>query len=172
MVWCRVALAVILALAIAAAACGGSDDDPAAETAPTDASAGDAPTTAQTAPATPRETPAADGDDGGLTDLVAYLRGKTMDLWDAYNTHDPNALKAFYAPTYWAEEEESIHSNMEPFRLSGEIITAEETSPPTEIEPGKWEVRHAATFSFGSLNMVFIYEDFGGEWLLTYAEAE
>ena len=163
----RVALAVIFALSLVLAACGGSDDDGA------DASSADGSSaTAQTAPAAPPETPAADGDDDGLTDLVAYLRGKTMDLWDVYNTHDPDALKVFYEATYWAEEEESIHSNMEPFKRTGETITAEETSPPTEIEPGKWEVRHAATFSFGSLDMVFIYENIGGEWLLTYAEAE
>ena len=163
MVRWRVALAVILALSIAAAACGGSDDGADASST-NDGS----PAAAQTAPAAPRETPAADG----LTDLVSYLRGKTMDLWDAYNTHDPNALKVFYEASYWAEEEESIHSNMEPFKRTGETITAEETSPPTEIEPGKWEVRHAAAFSFGSLDMVFIYENIGGEWLLTYAEAE
>ena len=45
-------------------------------------------------------------------------------------------------------------------------------STPTEIAPGKWEIRQIARFSFGSVNMIFIYEEFDGEWLLTHAEAQ
>ncbi len=59
---------------------------------------------------------------------------------------------------------------MQPFRTFGITISAEETSPPTEIAPGKWEIRHIGRFPLGSVNMVFIYEEIEGDWLLTYAE--
>jgi len=95
-----------------------------------------------------------------------------MQMWDVYNTHDPDALKAFYEPGYWAEEEEEVRSNMNPFRTFGIEIRAEETSPPTEIAPGKWETRHTGHFPLGSVKMVFIWEEFEGEWLMTYAEVE
>ena len=35
---------------------------------------------------------------------------------------------------------------------------------------GKWEVRHTGTFSLASVKMIFIWEEFDGEWLLTYAQ--
>ena len=40
-----------------------------------------------------------------------------------------------------------------------------------EIAPGKWETKHTARFDGGLVNMVFVYEQFGEDWLLTYAEA-
>lgn len=132
-----------------------------------------APTSAveTTAPETAFESaPDASAPAGDSIDLVEHLRQKTMDLWEVYNTYDPDALKAFYSEAYWQEKEEEVRSNMQPFKLFGVTITAEETSPPMEIEPGKWETRHLASFTLGSLNMVFIYEEFDGEWLLTYAE--
>ena len=43
--------------------------------------------------------------------------------------------------------------------------------PPKSL-PGKWEIRQTARFSFGSVNMIFIYEEFDGDWLLTYAESQ
>ena len=95
-----------------------------------------------------------------------------MRLWEVYNTHDLDALKVFYEEDYWNEQEEDIRSNMQPFKLFGVSIKAEETSPPTEIAPGRWEIRHVGRFPLGSVNMVFIYEEFGGDWLLTYAESE
>ena len=103
-------------------------------------------------------------------DVAAHLSAKTMELWDVYNTHDLDALKAFYAEAYWAEKAEEVESEMRPFRTFGINITGEETTAPTEIEPGKWEVWHKASFTLGSLTMLFIYEEFDGEWLLTYAE--
>ena len=72
----------------------------------------------------------------------------------------------------WAEEEAEVRANLRPFRTFGAKIEAEETSPPTEIEPGKWETRHTGSFPFGSVKMIFIWEQFDGEWLLTYAEAQ
>ena len=32
--------------------------------------------------------------------------------------------------------------------------------------------QHIGRFPMGSVNMVFIYEEFEGEWLLTYAESQ
>ncbi len=93
-----------------------------------------------------------------------------MQMWEAYNTHDLDALKAFYEENYWNEKEEELRSDMRPFKTFGITITAEETSPPTEIAPGKWEIKHTGRFTMGSVNMVFIYEEFGGDWLLTYTE--
>ena len=89
-----------------------------------------------------------------------------MQMWEAYNTHDLDVLKTFYEENYWNEKEEELRSDMRPFKTFGITITAEETSPPTEIAPGKWEIKHTGRF----VNMVFIYEEFGGDWLLTYAE--
>ena len=105
-------------------------------------------------------------------DLVEHLREKTMRLWDVYNTHDPDALEIFYSEDYWKEEVDEVRANMQPFKNLGLTITAEETSPPTEIEPGKWETRHTARFQGGLVNMVFIYEEFGGDWRLTHAKPE
>ncbi|MDE2901289.1 MAG: hypothetical protein OXN15_09780 [Chloroflexota bacterium] len=172
MVWRRLALPVVLALSLVLVACGGSGDEPAADEAPA------APSTSQAdqdepAPAQPTSADAAASDadsSSDLVDMVEHLRQKTFDLWEVYNTYDADALKAFYSDDYWSEKEEEVRSNMQPFKLFGVTISAEETSPPMEIEPGKWETRHTASFPLGSLKMVFIYEDFDGEWLLTYAE--
>ncbi len=95
-----------------------------------------------------------------------------MAVWDAYNTHDLEQLRVFYAEDYWKQRAEEIESDMQPFKLFGVSITGEETEPPTEIEPGKWQIRHLGNFPLGSVDMIFIYEEFDGEWLLTYAEAQ
>ena len=184
-------LAAILALSLVVAACGGSSDEATGEPAPEapsttaqeeptstgDASLGSATVedvaaaalaaaTTSGAPAEEAPTPTSDGP----SDLVEHLRQKTMDLWDVYNTHKPDDLKVFYEENYWNDQEESIRADMQPFRLFDIQISAEETSPPTEIEPGKWETKHTASFPLGEIHMVFIYEEFDGEWLLTYAE--
>ncbi len=102
--------------------------------------------------------------------MVEHLRDKTMQMWDVYNSHDADALAVFYEPSYWAEQEEEVRSNMAPFSRFNVSISAEETSPPSEIAPGVWETRHKGSFIVGSVNMVFIYEEFDGVWLLTFAE--
>ena len=91
-----------------------------------------------------------------------------MQLWGAYNAYDLDALKVLYEESYWEEQEAEIRSSMQPFKDGGITFTAEETSPPTEI----WEVKHTARFSGGAVSMVFIYEQFGEDWLLTYAESQ
>ena len=158
------ALAVVLALSFAAAACGGSGGD---EPAPT-------PTSAQASPGTPQAAPTSGQDAASVdaTDLAEHLRDKTARMWEAYNSYDLDALKAFYEESYWKKEEEELRSNMRPFQSMGATITAEETSPPKEIAPGKWEIRHTGRFSGGSVKMVFVYEKFGEDWLLTHAENE
>ncbi len=187
----RTARTAIVALSLILAACGGSGDEategeasttPASTQAPA-AAAADVAATATPAPAaTASETPEPDPTPaGGASDeaapadpaaVAAHLTERTMQMWDVYNTHDPDTLKAFYEPGYWAAEEEEVRSNMNPFRTFGIEIRAEETSPPTEIAPGKWETRHTGHFPLGSVKMVFIWEEFDGEWLLTYAEVE
>ena len=182
------ALAASLALALALAACGGSADEAngdgaAATPAPTPAATA-TPTEAPTAQPTPAPeatgTPAAEptpteqateeAASGDQADIVEHLREKTMQLWEVYNTYDADALAAFYEPSYWAEEEDEVRANLRPFRTFGAKIDAEETSPPTESEPGKWEIRHTGIFGFGSVKMIFIWVQFDGEWLLTYAK--
>ena len=105
-------------------------------------------------------------------DIAEHLSEKTMRLWDVYNMHDPDLLEEFYSEDYWQEEVDEVRSNMQPFKNLGLTFTAEETSSPTEIEPGKWEVKHTARFQGGLVKMVFIYEDFDGDWRLTYAKPE
>ena len=186
--------AVIVALSLVLAACGGSADEatedeasatsastPASTPAPPAEATSDAasptPTSAPAAADTPEPepTPAGSESDDAAPDPAAvaeHLRARTMQMWDVYNTHDPDALKAFYEPGYWAEEEEEVRSNMNPFRTFGIEIRAEKASAPTEIAPGKWETRHTGHFPLGSVKMVFIWEEFEGEWLMTYAEVE
>ncbi|MCY4616040.1 MAG: hypothetical protein OXC71_06580 [Chloroflexi bacterium] len=179
-----------MALSLVLAACGGSadeatEDEASATSASTPAPAAEAtsdaasptPTSAPAAADTPESepTPAGSESDEAAPDpaaLAEHLRERTMQMWDVYNTHDPDTLKAFYEPGYWAAEEEEVRSNMNPFRTFGIEIRAEETSPPTEIAPGKWEIRHTGHFPLGSVKMVFIWEEFEGEWLMTYAEVE
>ena len=178
----RTALAVILTLSLVLAACGGSagEDEPSSETpAPAvSATPQPTPTPSQTAPDTPQPAPTPAGNASGEAasddpiDIVEHLREKTMRMWDAYNTHDPDALEVFYEENYWQKEKEELRANMQPFKSRGMTFTAEETSPPTEIAPGKWKTLHAASYAGGVVNMVFIYEQFGGDWLLTYAEVE
>lgn len=91
-------------------------------------------------------------------------------MWETYNSYDLEGLRAFYEESYWEEEEEILRRNMQPFKAAGITFETEETSPPTEIEPGKWEIRQTARFPGGSVKMVFIYEEFDGEWLFTYAK--
>ena len=167
-------LGVILALSAALAACGGSAEEETTSVA----SATPAPAPAAAAPqadptpaesASPGEAAAASADSA---DLAVHIREKTMRLWDVYNTHEPDALKVFYSDDYWAEEVEEIRQNMQPFKNLGLTFTAEETSEPMEVEPGKWETRHTARFDGGEVRMVFIYEQFGEDWLLTYAKPE
>ncbi len=143
-----VALVLVLAaLAVAAlAACGGDGD-----------------------PEPPPPTEALSAEDA---ELAAHLSEKTMLLWEYYNNYDLESLRTLYEPNYWLSEEEELEHNMEPFEKRNIKFTAEETSPPTEIEPGIWQVKHKARFSGGSLNMKFLYEQFDGEWLLTHAELD
>ena len=160
--------ALVVALSLVLAACDGSAGDGVAAT----------PAPAQATPGTPRADPApaesasAAAAPGERAGIVEHLREKTMQVWEVYNTHDPDALKAFYEEGYWEAQEEEVRSNMEPFRAFGISINAEETSPPTEIAPGTWEVRHTGRFPLGSVKMIFIWEEFEGEWLLTYAESQ
>ena len=144
---------ILVTLALAASvACGGG----ASEAPPS------------TDPAPPPADPLAADD----AEIAAYLSERTMELWVVYNTYDLHGLSAFYEESYWLEEEEELRRNMAPFESRGTTFTAEETSPPRQVEPGKWEIKHAVRFSGGSLSMKFIYERFDGEWLLTYAETE
>ena len=163
-------LAAILALSLVVAACGGSSDEATGEPAPEapaataqeeptstgDASLGSATVedvaAATTSDATAEEAPTPASD--GPSDLVEHLRQKTMDLWEVYNTHKPDDLKVFYEENYWNDQAESIRADMQPFRLFDIQISAEETSPPTEIEPGKWETKHTASFPLGEIHMV------------------
>ena len=143
-----VALVLVLAaLAVAAsAACGGGGD-----------------------PEPPPPTEALSAEDA---ELAAHLSEKTMLLWEYYNDYNLESLRTLYEPNYWLSEEEELRHNMEPFEKRNIKFTAEETSPPTEIEPGIWQVKHKARFSGGSVNMKFIYEEFDGEWLLVHAETD
>ena len=173
------ASSVILAVSLALAACGGSAEEaPVDATSETSAPVETAPATSEVAPspAEPAETAAttepasAEALSSEGTDIVEHLRGKTMQLWEVYNTHDADALEVFYEENYWKEQEEEIRSNMESFKSFGITIEAEELTPPTEVEPGRWATEHSGRFPMGSVHMVFIYEEFDGEWLLTYAE--
>ena len=147
---------------------------PEAEPTPTQKSTSekgsDTPAPAETTQVEPTPTEEAVPDEP--IDIATHLSEKTMRLWDVYNTHDPDALEEFYSEDYWQEEVEEIRSNMQPFKNLGLTFSAEETSPPTEIEPGKWELKHTARFQGGLVNMVFIYEEFDGDWRLTYAKPE
>ena len=161
----RAALAAILALSFALAACGGSAPTPT-PTLPLTPTPTDAPQ-AEPAPAESVSEEVAPTDPAGL---AQHLSEKTMRLWEVYNTYDIEGLKAFYSEDYWEEREEQTRLEIKPFENADLTFTAEETSPPTEIVPGKWEIKHRASFPGGSVNMVFIYERFGEEWLLTHAE--
>lgn len=181
---------VILVLSVVLAACGGgaeeASDDEVSETPVSVQTVPDTtqaePETTETAETaettetadtteTAETTESASGETvSGDLDIVEHLREKTMRLWEVYNTHDADALEVFYEENYWKEQEEEIRSNMESFRNFGMAINAQEMTPPTEIAPGKWETEHSGRFSGGSVHMVFIYEQFDGEWLLTYAE--
>lgn len=150
-------LVVILALSIALTACGGSDDggDVAETPAATEASQVESTSVSQES-----------------AEMVEHIRERTMRMWDVYNTHNPDALEEFYSESYWEEEVDEIRQNMQPFKNLGLTFTAEETSPPTEISPGKWQLKQTARFQGGLVNMVFVYEEFDGVWLLTYAKPE
>ncbi len=134
------------------------------------------PTPAPTSTPQPEPTPAesASGEvaSSDPLDIAEHLREKTAQLWEVYNKYDLDALKTFYEENYWNRQEAEIKSNMQPIKSFGLTLKAEETSPPTEIAQGKWEIRQTASFSLGSVKMVFIYEEFDGDWLLTYAEDE
>lgn len=136
---------MLVALAVAASACGNGAPEPAPATEPLTA-------------------------DEAAT--AAYLSERTMELWVVYNAYDLEGLSDFYEESYWLEEEEQLRRDMAPFESRGITFTAEETSPPRQIEPGRWELTHTARFSGGSVDMRFIYERFDGEWLLTYAEGD
>lgn len=157
-------LAATLALCLALVACGGSDDG----VAPAEVITTPAPAPAVTTAPAERATLQASSRES--VDLVEHLRAKTFHLWEVYNTHEPDALEIFYSDDYWLEEKEEIRSNMQPFKSQGLMFTSEETSPPSEVSPGKWETKHTARFPGGLVNMVFIYEEFDGEWLLTFAK--
>lgn len=147
-----------------------ADDDAAPTPTPTPADETDDDAAATPAPMEEASDAAGEADSGAAVDVAAYLSERTMLVWDVYNTHDPDQLKDLYAPEYWAQQEDAVRDNMRPFRTFGIQIRGEETSPPTEIEPGRWEVRHTGHFPLGTIAMIFIWEEFDGEWLLTYAE--
>ena len=165
-------LAAILALSLVLAACGGSAEEETSEEAAGTPAPAQAASTAPQAEPTPAESASEEGASasGDTAELVEHLRAKSMQLWEVYNTYDLEALKAFYGESYWQEREEQTRLEMQPFQNRGLKITPEETSPPTEIAPGKWETKHKASFLGGSVNLVFIYEQFDGEWLVTHLE--
>ena len=168
------ALSVILALSLVLAACGGSAEEATGDEGAETPAPARTPTDMPQVEPTPDENASGDAASGDAEpiDVAEHLREKTMQMWEVYNTHDPDALKAFYEESYWKEKEEEVRSNMGPFKTFRITIKAEETSPPTEVAPGKWEIRHKGSFPLGSVNMVFIYEEFDGHWLLTHAEDE
>lgn len=129
------------------------------------------PDATQATPDTTQEA-TSDGPEATPLDIGEHLRERTGLMWEAYNSHDLDKLRVFYEESYWREQEETVASNMRPFRTFGVAIQPEETSPPTEIAPGRWEVRHTGHFPLGSVKMIFIWEESDGAWLLTYAEPE
>lgn len=190
------ALAVILTLSLVLVACG----DEAPET-PTPAPAATAtpqpeptatpipaptatpkiePTPTQKAPDTPQPEPTATENASGQADFEAseqldiaeHLLQTTSQFWEVYNKYDIDTLQTFYEENYWNEQEAEVQSNMQPFKNFNLSVTPDDPSTPTEIAPGKWEIRQTARFSFGSVKMIFIYEEFDGDWLLTYAEGQ
>ena len=166
------AAAMLVLAAAVLSACGGSDGGPTVRdltATPTPApSPTDTPQVEPTLAAEPTEEAAPVAEEP--VDLAEHLRERTAQMWETYNSYDLEGLRAFYSESYWEEEEEVLRKNMQPFEAVGITFEAEETSPPTEIEPGKWEIRQTARFSGGSVKMVFIYEEFDGEWLFTYAK--
>ena len=142
------ALAVIVALSLVLAACGGSAEEERSKEASAAPAAAQAAAAPQPEP-TPAEDAPGDAVSGDSADLPGQLREKTMQLWDVYNTYDLDALKVFYEENYWKEREEQTRLDMQPFESRGLTFTAEETSPPTEIAPGKWETKHTARFDGG-----------------------
>ena len=92
------------------------------------------------------------------------------DLWEVYNTYDGEALSAFYEESYGAEREEKVLGDLANFDRFNVKINPEELTPPTEIAPGKWETKQRGHFVIGSVDVVFVFEEFDGEWLLTLAE--
>ncbi len=165
------ALAAVLALSLVMGAC---QAEPTPTPTPTPA-----PTPSPTDTPQPEPTPTSEDAPGDAAspfadpaDLAAHLSARSMEMWEVYNAYDLEGLRAFYEESYWQEQEAALRSNMQPFQARGATFEAEETSPPTEIAPGRWEVRHRARFPGGSVKMVFIYEQFDGRWLFTHAEVE
>lgn len=179
-------LAVLLALSLVLATCGESDqnatDDKASEIPTPTQAATHTPkieptsTPAPTATPQPEPTPAesASGEvaSSDPLDIAEYLLEMINQFWETYNNYDIDTLKTFYEESYWNEQEAEVQSNMQPFKNFNLSITPEEPTKPTEVAPGKWEIRQTASFSGGSVKMIFIYEEFDGDWLLTYAEAQ
>ena len=89
------ALAVILALSLILATCGGSAEEETSEEASAAPAAAPAADTPQPEP-TPAENASGEAV-SGEADLPGHLREKTMQLWDVYNTYDLDALKVFYS---------------------------------------------------------------------------
>ncbi len=132
------------------------------------------PTPAPTATPKPEPTQTEDAstesDPTEPLDVAKHLLEKTSRLWEVYNMYDIDALETLYEPNYWSEQEAEVRSNMQSFKNFGIKLNPEEPAPPSEIAPGKWEIRQTVSFTQGSINMVFVYEEFAGEWLLTYAQ--
>ncbi len=178
------AAAGILVLSLVLVSCGGSAEETTTSSQAPGTTAGEpAETTAPTVPETSQvestmaedasgEAASEEAESGDSAGVAEHLRQKTMQFWEAYNAYDVDTLMVFYEGNYWAEQEDEVRSNMRPFELHSMTITATESSPPVELAPGRWETRHDARFSGGSLEMVFVFEQFDGEWLLTHAEVE
>ena len=194
------ALAVLLALSLVLATCGESDQDatddraseiptptqaathtpkiePTSTPAPTatpqiEPTPTPAPTSTPQPEPTPTESASGQSDSSESLDIVEHLLETTSQFWETYNNYDIDTLKTFYEESYWSEQEAEVQSNMQPFKNFNLSITPEEATTPTEVAPGKWEIRQTASFAVGSVKMLFIYEEFDGDWLLTYAEAQ
>ena len=174
----RIALALIalFAMCVALVAACGAEDEPTPTSVPPTATAIPQPTSTAAPEPTATATEAdidMVNDDDDAADLPALIRDKTMQLWDVYNTYDVDGLEVFYAPSYWEEQEAALRTNIVTFQNAGAILTAEETSPPTEVSAGVWELRQFVT-SGPSVAFPFrlVYEQFGDEWLLTFAELD
>ncbi|MXZ46328.1 MAG: hypothetical protein F4Z08_04955 [Chloroflexi bacterium] len=151
----------------------GDDDETTGDEATADDEASPTPAATQAASdASEAEATPTAGPTAPPVDVVEQIRERTEAMWEVYNSHDADALAAFYEPSYWKAEEEEVRANMRPFRNFGISIRPEETSPPTEIAPGQWEIRQTGHFPLGSVKLAFVWQEFDGVWLLIHTEAE
>ena len=161
------------------AACGGSPSTDSTPT-PSDAAPQSAPDPARTPSPTPTPEPtntpeptaiASPPEDAAAdVEMDSFIRGLTLDYWDAFNAYDADTVLDFFETSYRQEREEYVRADIGTLKLFGVKLGVSEESPPTMVAHDEWEMYVTMKEPLGTRIIQMVFKEIDGEWKVTYSE--